>query len=282
MSDVPAFVVFTDLDGTLLDHFDYNFDAAKPTLLQLQHASIPVIPNTSKTFAELKVITEQIGLNTPFIVENGAAVYIPRGYFPQEPQGCVQIDEFWCKSFTIARDEILDFLNQLPSSLCDAFIGFSQMSSDQIALETGLSKQDALLASKKQFSEPIKWLGNERQKQQLAIYLSDRGANMLEGGRFFHISGQTNKGHAMQWLTNEFRLQFGKGHSIKGGLTTIALGDSYNDIDMLEVADVAVQIRSHKHAYPRLKRTESLIQTLQMGPEGWAEGINQIIKEFHK
>lgn len=281
MKTSPAFLVFTDLDGTLLDHFDYNFDAAKPALKRLEHANIPVIANTSKTFAELEVITKNIGLDTPFVVENGAAVYIPVNYFPHVPLGCERVGEFWCKSFTIGRSDILDFLNQLPSGLCDAFVGFSQMSSEQIAAETGLSQQDALLASKKQFSEPIKWLGNERQKQQLAIYLSERGANMLEGGRFFHISGQTNKGNAMEWLTNEHKLQFGAERAFNEDLKTVALGDSYNDIDMLEVASIAVQIRSHKHAYPRLKRTDSVIKTTQTGPEGWAESMNQIFQTFH-
>lgn len=79
-------LVFTDMDGTLLDHHTYSFDAAKPALDALEKKHIPVVPTTSKTFAEMKVLREQIGLNGPFIIENGAAVYIPHGFFKQNPR----------------------------------------------------------------------------------------------------------------------------------------------------------------------------------------------------
>jgi mannosyl-3-phosphoglycerate phosphatase len=74
-------LVFTDMDGTLLDHHTYSFEAAKPALSALESKSIPVIPTTSKTFAELQPLRERIGLDGPFIVENGAAIFIPHGFF---------------------------------------------------------------------------------------------------------------------------------------------------------------------------------------------------------
>ena len=47
-------LVFTDMDGTLLDHHTYSFEAAKPALKALEEKDIPVVPTTSKTFAELQ------------------------------------------------------------------------------------------------------------------------------------------------------------------------------------------------------------------------------------
>ncbi len=46
-------LVFTDMDGSLLDHYTYQFDEAIPTLEELEQSDIPVIPITSKTQAEL-------------------------------------------------------------------------------------------------------------------------------------------------------------------------------------------------------------------------------------
>ena len=40
-------MVFTDLDGTLLDHDTYAFDAARPALAALTARAIPVVPVTS-------------------------------------------------------------------------------------------------------------------------------------------------------------------------------------------------------------------------------------------
>ena len=45
-------VLFTDLDGTLLDLFDYSYDAALPALEFLKKRKIPVIVCTAKTLAE--------------------------------------------------------------------------------------------------------------------------------------------------------------------------------------------------------------------------------------
>ncbi|MFQ3339214.1 MAG: mannosyl-3-phosphoglycerate phosphatase, partial [Colwellia sp.] len=36
-------LIFSDLDGTLLDHFTYQSTAAEKTLLQLESAGVPVI-----------------------------------------------------------------------------------------------------------------------------------------------------------------------------------------------------------------------------------------------
>ena len=83
--DQSSTVIFTDMDGTLLDHHTYSFAAAEPTLGKLPTKGIPVIPNTSKTYAEMVQLRDKIGLNGPFIIENGAAAYIPHGFFKQKP-----------------------------------------------------------------------------------------------------------------------------------------------------------------------------------------------------
>ena len=80
-------LVFTDLDGSLLDHHSYSFDAARSTLERLDELGIPVIPVTSKTRAEIKQIRDALGNKHPFVAENGAAVFIPRSYFPEPPEG---------------------------------------------------------------------------------------------------------------------------------------------------------------------------------------------------
>ena len=46
-------LVFTDLDGSLLDHHSYSYRDALPQLHVLDRADIPVIPASSKTRAEI-------------------------------------------------------------------------------------------------------------------------------------------------------------------------------------------------------------------------------------
>jgi len=96
-------LIFSDLDGTLLDHFTYQSTAARQTLAQLKSANIPVILNTSKTFAELEVINSDLQLNAPFIVENGAATYIPMDTLKAQPADTVAIGDYWVKSLLDIR-----------------------------------------------------------------------------------------------------------------------------------------------------------------------------------
>lgn len=242
-------------------------------LEKLAQHSIPVIPNTSKTFAELQLIRKQTKLTSPFIVENGAAIFIPKAFFPNAPEECEEHSEYWVKSFVQTRSYWLQVLADKAAAYQSCYQGFSDMSDDELSLATGLSLQDAHLANTRLYSEPLHWLGSEEQKAAFKIKLKSAGANVLQGGRFVHISGKSNKGIAMNWLIKEYNRQQPNTH-----FQSIALGDSYNDNDMLEASDIAVQIKSPKHDFPTLFRTDNVWQSQHTGPTGWTECLQQILK----
>ena len=125
-------LVFTDMDGTLLDHHTYSFEAAKPALTALEKKDIPVIPTTSKTFAELQPLRESIGLDGPFIIENGAAIFIPHGFFKQKPSGTVWIDGYWCKAFISNKNYWIKLLEKIGSEFDGKYKQFSKMSIQEI------------------------------------------------------------------------------------------------------------------------------------------------------
>ena len=77
----PSWILFTDLDGTLLDAGTYSWDAARPALERLEALAIPWILCTGKTRAELAPLRRAMGHRHPCIIENGGAILIPRGYF---------------------------------------------------------------------------------------------------------------------------------------------------------------------------------------------------------
>lgn len=266
------YLIFTDLDGTLLDHNTYSFQPAVEMLAKLKQSNIHVIPNTSKTYAELIFFRQQTKLDTPFIVENGAAVFIPIGFFAEQPPETEVFERFWVKSFSKPRSHWLTLLNILPTELQQCYLGFSAMNNEQLCNETGLTAPAALNANSRLYSEPLKWLGTDVQKQIFKKHLTDAGAHVLQGGRFLHISGNSDKGNAMVWLT-----QLMASLDTSTSFSTVALGDSYNDNEMLEVADIAVQIKSHKHDYPALQRKDNIMQSTLYGPSGWTECLQQII-----
>ncbi len=76
MADI---IVFTDLDGSLMDHETYAFDEALPALEALAQDDIPVIVVSSKTRAEILPLVSQLKLTGPIIAENGAVIVFRDG-----------------------------------------------------------------------------------------------------------------------------------------------------------------------------------------------------------
>ncbi|MFH1490792.1 MAG: HAD-IIB family hydrolase, partial [Pseudomonadota bacterium] len=70
-------MIFTDLDGTLLDHETYEWKEAEPALNRCKLLRIPLILVSSKTRAEINVIRNELGLTAPFISENGGGIFFP-------------------------------------------------------------------------------------------------------------------------------------------------------------------------------------------------------------
>ncbi|WP_394128956.1 HAD-IIB family hydrolase [Shewanella maritima] len=269
-------IIYTDLDGTLLDHYSYDFSAAIPAIEQLASLNIPVIANTSKTFAELVNIQQTLGLNCPFICENGAAVYIPKGYFELQPETTEEKGYYWVKTFSPAREHWLDLLANQAAEFKNYYVGFSAMTVESLCSVTDLTPTKAKLALLREHTEPLLWLGNDLVKQQFTAKLQSLGAEILQGGRFLHVGGKTNKAHAMNWLTHLYQQKIQQ-KSPQKVVQTIALGDSGNDVAMLNAADIAVQIKSPVHDFPALETSALVIQSNQFGPKGWAEALQALL-----
>ena len=266
------FLIFTDLDGTLLDHYNYKTEDAEETITNLKFHDIAIIPNSSKTCSEILVIRDQLNLSSPFIIENGAAVYIPVDYFNQQPPETELIGDFWVKSFCQNKAHWLDLLAKEATKFQENYQGFSQLSVQQLATLTGLSNEQASQAKERKYGEPLNWLGSKQTKDNFIKHMQELGANVLQGGRFIHVSGHCDKGKAQQWLAMQYQNE-----NPTKEVVTIALGDSGNDSAMLEVANIAIQIRSPVHDFPQLNRKNDVYQSNQYGPAGWAECIQKVV-----
>ena len=251
-------VVFTDLDGTLLDHDSYSFAPAKPALARLAARGTPVVLTSSKTAAEIARIHRQIGLgDAPAIVENGAGIVDPADL----PEGA---DSDY--------RHIRSVLGDLRPGPADGFRGFGDMTPAEITERTGLPPQEADLARQRCHSEPGLWSGDAAGLQAFLAALAERGIAARRGGRFLTLSLGRTKADAMRDCAKRL-----------GATVTIALGDAPNDTEMLEAADFGVIVRNdHAPPLPALRgETDGRIRRTQdPGPAGWNAAILDILDEL--
>lgn len=262
-------IVFSDLDGTLLNHETYDYTPALETLSTLQSKNIPVILASSKTAAEILDIRDALKLSTyPAIVENGAGVLEPSNEKNKTDD-------------THVYQELINKINQLPNHLRQQFQGFNDWSIDEVVHHTGLSAQNAALAKQRAFSEPGLWFGSKSDFEDFEKRLKDKGLAVTQGGRFISISKGHTKAHMMHVILHQFKQQSKDAET--GKILSIALGDAPNDIEMLEAADIGVVVFNPSRPVLSPLRNEKngqVIRTTLPGPEGWAEAMQSILRKY--
>ncbi len=261
-------LVVTDLDGTLLNHDSYTFDAAKNAITLLQKINIPVILNTSKTYAETVAILHTLGINDPFIVENGSCIYLPKTRF-DKPPGATSREDYWALLIGVEKNRIDAILQNIKTAEQN-YLRLSLCSVEQAVALTGLSKEQAAQAIAREFSEPLIWQADETALNEFQQQLKLNALTTLQGGRFLHVIGNCDKGEATARLIRCY----------KGNVKTIVLGDSANDAAMLALADISVIVNSPSNHQLR-KLVSPDIQTEAVAPEGWQEAINQVLMQIY-
>lgn len=261
MTQQIQLIILTDLDGTLLDHHSYSWQAACPALQMLRERGIPLILCTSKTAAEVSKLHQELELNTPYIVENGAGIIL---------DSCQQSAHF----FGTPYPKLVKQLQSLRQQRGYHFTGFNDYSVAAVAAATGLDSTRAALAKQRLCSEPIRWEDSDDSLLEFQTEIAKLDLQLLRGGRFYHVlSIEADKGKALRWLLEHYRSS-----APSTRWRSIALGDGPNDQAMLEAADIAVVIPSLSGLSPKPKDT-TVIYASEPGPVGWNQTILDILKE---
>ena len=246
-------IVFTDLDGTLLDHETYSWSPAARALDRMKSLGVPLVLASSKTAFELVALRQELGFeHCPAIVENGAGL-LPA--FEAPDQNASQ------------HADILTALSELPTDLRAHFEGFSDWDDAQCAAKTGLPLAQAKSARQRQFSEPGLWSGTSTQQQDFETKLAQKGISARQGGRYLTLSFGATKADWMSKIQQDFAP---KAQTSK--VQTMALGDAPNDVEMICAADFGVVIKNtHGAGIPPLGEVAeaSIIRTTLSGPAGW-------------
>lgn len=262
-------VIFTDLDGTLLDHYTYSTEAAMPLVKRLTDAGIAIVFCSSKTRAEQEVYQRKLGINSPFIVEDGGAIFISKGYFPFPYEYHREIGGYQVIELGMPYRKIRRILREIREKNNLAICGFGDMDATQIASLTGLDVAQAKLAKKREYEETLNLTGSEPEIRLILGKIEESGLSWSRGGRFYSVTGGSNKGTATRILIGLFNQKLGR-------VETIGVGDSLNDVPMLAEVDIPVLVQKRGSYWEKIE-LPNLYRVNGVGPRGWVRAIEELV-----
>jgi len=270
-SEAVQIIIFTDLDGSLLNHDDYSLADARPALELLDQLKIPLIICTSKTRLEIELIQAQQRLKGAFISENGGAIFFPRGQIINAITEGQEQGDYDYVILGTPYATLRAFINQVREKF--GIIGFGDLQPVEIASLTGLNMKQAERARQREFSEPFT-VAPGTDIHELARIARTAGIQLTRGGRFWHMTGSDHdKGSAVK-LTKEILSRH-----FKRPLFSIGLGDSPNDIPMLLNVDLPILIPKPDGTYEDIF-IPNLTTSPHPGARGWNVSVLQALQSL--
>lgn len=261
-------VIFTDLDGTLLDHESYSFRMALPALDLLRRRKVAVVPVSSKTASEIRMWMRQLHVEGPFVLENGGGIVIPSGYFPFDVDGEAGGRGELRISLGLGIEEVRRALAEIAGELGVAVRGFGDMSPKEISNLTGLKGLELSFSMTREYDEPFLIEGGY-DIDLLVEAAARRGFRLIHGGRFYHLAGGCDKGKAIGILADLFR-------RMDPHVTLVGLGDSPVDLSLFEAVDRPFVVQKRDGTYDPDIPEDAAERVNGIGPQGWRMAIEAL------
>ena len=271
----PRMVIFTDLDGTLLDHRTYACDQALPAFRSCLSANVPVVFCSSKTRAEIEDLRRMLGSSDPFISENGGAAFVPLDHFPFPIEHHAVAGPHLVIEFGGGYAKLSSTLDDLSRDLQVPVRAFHRMTAEEIAGDTGLPLRQAELAAAREYDEPFAFADpSEPESRRFLETAEARGLRWTYGGRFYHLLGHAGKQPAVAALAALYRRW-------NPAIRTAGLGDSANDATLLAAVDIPILVMKPTGGYDPtvVEKLPAVHRSPLPGPGGWNVSVQALLAE---
>jgi mannosyl-3-phosphoglycerate phosphatase family protein len=271
-------VLISNLEGTLLDGETPARLEALHALRELHEREIPVVLCTSRTFEQTVVIREQLGIAGPFIVENGGAIYFPRGYFALTDVQSERKGDYQRISLGLPYAQTTLYLALLKKLVPGPIKGFSDMSLEEIAREGGLSPEEAARARQREFDEPFKIAKDTKAVlERLERTVKGSALSVSCGPRFFHLGCGSDPVRAVALLRKLYQ-------DCYGPVTLAGVGNHPSDLPMLSAVDTPLIVASSggRPGSELSQRLPKASKTRKSGSAGWNEVVSGMLKDWDR
>ena len=259
-------LLFTDLDGTLLNKKTFEFKAALNLVKNCIRKGINIIPNSSKTDLELDEICEDLGIPKVYISENGSCIH-----------GLNYLSEALNKEVCLSRSKQIiykKFLDNVDINLRQkCFILENETLKNQKDI-LGLPKNKIHKALNRKFSFPFIFEGDAKEEVELKKNVKKYGLNIQFGGRVLSLGDKVSKGNAMKKFVSLLSKE------TKRNYVSICVGDNENDFDMLDKCDYPCLVKNGP--LKKINFKNECIFSTQEAPNGWVEVVNKTLNKIEE
>lgn len=266
-------IIFSDLDGTFLDESTYSCALSLPALRLALEEGVEVVFCSSKTHGEIQSLLLGLDLVLPFISENGGGIFIPPGHLSMASDKVPQQDSWHVIALGVPYSVIVNALREVRRSLGVGLRGFSDMSVEEVAAVCQLDRLQAALAKQRLFDEPF-LIGEESPDlpSRLETAFARRNLALIPGGKFFHLTGFSDKGAAIRRFVDLTEAE-------RKRPVTIGIGDSANDVPMLSAVDIPVVVQKSGGVYDEdvTLRLPGILRAPGIGPAGWHAMVMKLL-----
>ncbi len=269
MREGTKYIIFTDLDGTLFDRHDYSHREALGGIRILKQRGIPIVFCSAKTRAEQEFYRRELAVRDPFVVENGNAAFVEEDYFDFRYPYDRSLGGYHVLEYGSSYRHVRNALESLRTEAGVEFVGYGDLTAEDVASLTGLSIAEAVRAMDREYEETIVTPLNDDQAETLGDLLRARGMTLSRGGRFLSVSARADKGRAVEALAKLFRREH-------GSIATVGIGDSWNDAPMLSSVDLPFLVQKEEGIWEDVD-VDTVNKVSGVGPQGWSRAIEGLL-----
>jgi mannosyl-3-phosphoglycerate phosphatase len=250
-------IVFTSLDGTLLDAKTFDAGPSRAAVQRLHAAGIPVVPVSVMTLEEIAPLAADLDLRHAMIVEaGGAIVRWTDGHWEAEPCGP-------------PAETLLDIVRDIEERSGSRLRVYSVLPESEAAEVSGRSGEMLQASIHRCFTEPF--VIEEGDLEAVSREAASMGYAIRRGRRFLHLCRDCDEGAAFTRLKAEMECE-----------TSVALGDAAIDLEFLSRADIPIIIPGPDgEADPELlAQLPNARIASAPGPLGWATAVDDVLASF--
>tara|TARA_B100000886_G_scaffold42250_1_gene25959 strand:- start:252 stop:1058 length:807 start_codon:yes stop_codon:yes gene_type:complete len=260
-----TYIVFTDLDGSLLHRDTFKFDPIKDFIKSLLNDGIIIVPNSSKTENEIEKFKEELGVAVPFISENGSAIHGLNLINPNFPNKIILSRE---------KEELLKIFNsKVPETLLNKCVQIFKLSTKEQEKIFGQKDEKLKNVLKRKYTLPLLFSGDKIEKNKLIKILNSNSLTLQEGGRVLNLCDNISKVKSMNRVIKILK-------NVENKIKTIGVGDNYNDLNMLKNCDIPCLVFNDQFKLDQVN-IENLIFSNKPSPEGWADVIKKALDKLN-